>query len=141
MRTKQLAAVALSCVLLATGAWIWHRRSNLEPPAAAGLVLHEASPSHTAEPPASAEPSESGDTVQVRVSGVNGAQVSIDGLDVGRIPLELSLPSKAGHREVSVRRPGYALFTAVIAANDNAIVTARLRPIATRSKVSPGDAH
>jgi serine/threonine protein kinase len=142
----QLALVTLSCVLFAVSAWISHRRSYKAShvPAAAAPTAPAAGTSPAelpvpAESPAPPEPA-SADTVQLRISGVNGAQVFLDGLDVGRIPLELSLPSKPGHRKVSVRRPGYATFTEVVAADDNAIVTAHLRPLAARPpKLSPGD--
>ncbi len=89
-------------------------------------------PSHAAAP---SEPA-SGDSVLVRVSGVNGSQVLIDGLDVGRRPLELSFPSKPGQGVVSVRRVGYETFTTAIAADDNAIVTAHLRAVAVTPKIS-----
>jgi serine/threonine protein kinase len=146
----QLLAVAASCVLLVASAWIWHHRSNVEHAVVAAPVVTatpttplapSTSPSQAELPAPGDSPSapEDGDQVQLRVSGVNGAQVLIDGHDVGRIPLEISLPTKKSTRTVLVHRVGYLSYSTVIPGDESAVLTAHMRPTMSRPQLSPGD--
>jgi serine/threonine protein kinase len=50
-------------------------------------------------------------TVHIRVAGSDAAEVVVDGEVVGKVPLQIALPSRASGRCVEVRRPGYQVWT------------------------------
>ncbi len=78
-------------------------------------------------------------TLEVQVN-VPGAQVSVDGAEVGTSPLAESLPVAAGSHRISASRPGYREqeVSVTVAANGSATADVILRPLANLSPAQSG---
>ncbi len=88
-----LLGAAVFAALLVAGAWASLRQSGPVPP-------------HT--------------SVQLRVLGTGGAEVRIDGVSAGAIPLELTLPSQQQPRRITANRAGRVPADQTIAGDHDA---------------------
>jgi serine/threonine protein kinase len=132
-RTQQLepsrartALLASASVLVVVAALAVGRMYSRAPAAPAPVVT----PAPRAEPVAPAPIAK----VHVSLRGLAGAEVQLDGDSVGKLPLDLELPSRAQSRELSVRAPGYESFSASIAGDKDTVLNAALSRVAVKPK-------
>jgi serine/threonine protein kinase len=87
-----------------------------------------ASATTTTKPdPAATSPTEEGaDKVRLSVTGTEGAEVLVDGVLLGTVPLQIALPPLAGIRHVAVRRSGFKRWTCDIDGRKDAALVAPL---------------
>jgi serine/threonine protein kinase len=72
--------------------------------------------------------------VHLAVHGTAGAEVLLDGVPVGKVPLELDLPAIAGTRALSVQRSGYQPWTKTVGGDHDETLNAALK----RKSARPG---
>jgi hypothetical protein len=75
--------------------------------------------------------------VHLRVDGTPGAEVVLDGVSSGHVPLELSLPRAADRRSVAVRLSGHQPWTREIAGDVDVVLVAALTPTPEPEVVPP----
>jgi hypothetical protein len=72
--------------------------------------------------------------VRLSVTGTEGAEVVVDGMLVGTVPLQIALPRIDATRHVVVRRAGYKRWTADVDGTQDAALLAPLIPTTTKPK-------
>jgi hypothetical protein len=83
--------------------------------------------------PAPAETAASGATVRLSVTGTEGAEVFVDGVVVGNVPLQITLIPIAEVRHILVQRSGYTRWRYDIAGDRDAALVA---PLERRKKAA-----
>jgi hypothetical protein len=79
-------------------------------------------------------PSFAAPRVRLSVTGTEGAEVVLDGVLAGTVPLSIALPPTAGVRHVVVRRPGYKRWSRDI---DGASDAALVAPLERAHRAAP----
>jgi serine/threonine protein kinase len=65
-------------------------------------------------------------TVRLRVSGTDGADVVVDGVVLGQVPLDVELARKAGPRSIQVRKAGFSRYRRDVEGDAEAVLSASL---------------